>query len=93
MRSAQVGAIVSDTTRKGTPPRSDRLEARYANCFQIAHNAFEFLIAFGQEDHTHTRIYITPLHAQMLSQLLIETLGQHKLLCNAVAPPTDRRGD
>jgi len=86
-------AIVSEGNMKGTPSRSDRRQARYANCFQIAHNAFEFLIVFGQEELTHTQIYLTPQHAQILSRLLIETLGQYKLMYEVPAQPPGVRGD
>jgi hypothetical protein len=68
--------------RSGTGPRS---LARYANYFQVGHNAYEFLLEFGQQDaDIHTRIYISPQHAQMLSDLLLDALREHKLL---TAPP------
>lgn len=54
-------------------------EGRYANFFQIGHNAFEFLLEFGQQDRgIHTRIYVSPQYARVLSDLLIETLRQHE---------------
>jgi hypothetical protein len=57
-------------------------EGRYANFFQIGHNAFEFLLEFGQlegeEEAIHTRIYISPQHARMLSDLMNDTLRQHE---------------
>jgi len=53
-------------------------EGRYANFFQVGHNAFEFLIEFGQQDRgVHTRIYVSPQYARVLSDLLVETLAQH----------------
>ena len=59
---------------------SSTREAKYANVFQIGHNEFEFLIEFGQQDHgIHTRIYLSPQYARVLSDLLIETLQQHEL--------------
>lgn len=55
-------------------------EGRYANFFQVGHNAFEFLLEFGQQDRgIHTRIYVSPQYARVLSELLIETLRQHEL--------------
>jgi len=54
-------------------------EGRYANFFQVGHNAFEFLLEFGQQDRgIHTRIYVSPQYARVLSELLIETLRQHE---------------
>ena len=54
-------------------------EGRYANFFQVGHNAFEFLIEFGQQDRgVHTRIYVSPQYARVLSDLLVETLAQHE---------------
>lgn len=54
-------------------------EGRYANFFQVGHNAFEFLLEFGQQDRgIHTRIYVSPQYARVLSDLLIETLRQHE---------------
>lgn len=55
-------------------------EGRYANIFQVGHNEFEFLIEFGQQDHgIHTRIYMSPQYARVLSELLVETLRQYEL--------------
>lgn len=54
-------------------------EGRYANFFQVGHNAFEFLIEFGQQDRgIHTRIYVSPQYARVLSDLLAEALAQHE---------------
>jgi hypothetical protein len=47
-----------------------RLEARYANAFQVGHNAFEFVLEFSQqygdtEDAAvHTRIVTSPHYAK-----------------------------
>jgi Protein of unknown function (DUF3467) len=54
-------------------------EGRYANFFRIGHNEFEFLIEFGQQDHgIHTRIYVSPQYARVLSDLLIESLQENE---------------
>jgi hypothetical protein len=67
-------------TRPG-PKSTAHREARYANYFQVGHNAFEFLIEFGQQDEAgiHTRIYMSPQHARILSTLLLDTLHQYEL--------------
>ncbi len=74
-----------DSMRRGPSERSSRQEARYANFFQIGHNDCEFLLEFGQRKAIHTRIYVSPHHAQLLSDLLIETLEQHRQMSMAAA--------
>jgi len=55
--------------------------ARYSNFFQVGHNPYEFLLEFGQRDsEIHTRIYLSPQHARMLSDLLLNALHEHSLL-------------
>jgi len=60
------------------------LEGRYANAFQIGHNAFEFLLDFGQvaleseETHFHTRIVTGPAYAKALSKLLGASINQYE---------------
>src|SRR5690349_1408056 len=55
--------------------------AQYANFFQVGHNAYEFLLEFGQRDsEIHTRIYLSPQHARMLSNLLLDALREHSML-------------
>jgi Protein of unknown function (DUF3467) len=59
-------------------------EGRYANFFQIGHNAFEFLLEFGQQEgKIHTRIYVSPPHARMLCDLLSDTLAEHARIFGA----------
>jgi hypothetical protein len=56
-----------------------RKETPYANFFQIGHNAFEFLLEFGQQEASiHTRIYVSPQHARMLADLLIESFREYE---------------
>ena len=77
--------VSSERPKRDATPRPARTEARYANFFQIGHNAFEFLLEFGQGDSIHTRIYVSPQHARMLSDLLLETLQEHRRLGEAAA--------
>jgi len=66
-------------TRTQPGASTGKVKGRYANFFQIGHNAFEFLIEFGQQDGgIHTRIYVSPHHARVLSDLLVEALSQHE---------------
>jgi hypothetical protein len=65
--------------RAPDPGSGKRGDARYANCFQIGHNAFEFLLEFGQQEaRIHTRIYLSPQHARILSDLLIQSLEKYE---------------
>jgi len=66
-----------EESRAQTPSRQ-REESRYANSFQIGYNAFEFLIEFGQQNGAiHTSIYVSPQHARILANLLVDTLKQY----------------
>ena len=64
-------------------PDGDKLEGRYANAFRVGFNAYEFILDFGQcyveeEEHMHTRIVTSPSSARDLSDLLKDSLGDHK---------------
>ena len=59
------------------------LVGRYANCFQVGYNAFEFLLDFGQSyepERTimHTRIILLPSYAKNLAELLCASLVNHE---------------
>jgi hypothetical protein len=61
------------------------LESRYANYFKIGHNAFEFVVEFGQfydegEDRNaiHSRIVTSPTYAKHLLQTLSIAVGQYE---------------
>jgi uncharacterized protein DUF3467 len=57
---------------------------RYANVFQVGHNAFEFVIDFGQqygqdeEARFHTRIITNPAHVQPLIDTLSDSLAHYR---------------
>ena len=61
------------------------IEGRYANYFQIGHNAFEFLLDFGQlysdgkQEQIHTRIVTSPSYAKELLKVLGESVEQYEL--------------
>lgn len=63
---------------------ANQLEGRYANTFQIGHNAFEFFIECGQmslsgEQATfHTRIITTPAYAKALFETLKDSLEHYE---------------
>jgi len=60
------------------------LEGRYANYFKVGHNAFEFVLDFGQfyseskQLLLHTRVVTTPTYAQVLSATLLESLHRYE---------------
>jgi hypothetical protein len=61
-------------------PRAPELEGRYANHFDVGHNAFEFVIDFGQAydpadvGRSHTRIVTSPFYAKALIEMLTESM-------------------
>lgn len=56
------------------------LEGRYANFFEVGHNAYEFVLEFGQlYEHgeapvVHTRIITSPAYVRELLKTLEEAL-------------------
>jgi len=68
-----------------TKGAGDSPEGRYANYFEIGHNAFEFILDFGQayceepETRTliHSRIVISPVYVRMFLEVLQQSVRQH----------------
>ncbi len=64
--------------------QSGGIEGRYANYFQVGHNAFEFLLDFGQlysdgkVETFHTRIITSPPYAKELLKVLVEAVEQYE---------------
>lgn len=60
------------------------LEGRYANYFEIGHNAYEFLCDFGQayeegeKAQIHTRVITNPKYARVLCKLLGESIDRYE---------------
>lgn len=58
--------------------------ARYANYFEVGHNAFEFLVDCGQVEPQSgdvrllARIVIGPVHAKLLATLLGQSIDQYE---------------
>jgi uncharacterized protein DUF3467 len=56
--------------------------AVYANYYEVGHNAFEFLIDFGQFQpefgtvRMHSRMVMGPVHAKLLARLLGEAIAR-----------------
>lgn len=63
---------------------SVKVEARYANFFKTGHNAFEYVVDFGQhyseddEVEVHTRIITIPMYAKSLLRVLQESIDQYE---------------
>ena len=55
-------------------------EGRYANYFEVGHNAFEFYVDFGQYDpqsekvQMHTRIVTSPVYGKLLGETLASSV-------------------
>ena len=68
--------------RSSSRPRAPL--ARYANYFEVGHNAYEFLIDFGQYQPEsasvvlHTRLALGPTHAKMLAGMLGGAITRHE---------------
>ena len=72
---------------------SKPLEARYANYFQVGHNAFEFLLDFGQfaegseEPQTTVRIVTYPVYVKFLLTTLADAVAAYEQAYGAIPEP------
>lgn len=63
---------------------NNKLEGRYANYFKVGHNAFEFVIDFGQyypesdQAELYTRIITSPAYAKSLLETLRESIERYE---------------
>ena len=63
---------------------TDPIEGRYANYFEVGHNAIEFLLDFGQyypdrqQARMYTRIITSPIYAKELFKTLGESIEQYE---------------
>ena len=63
---------------------SGKLEGKYANYFKVGHNAFEFVLDFGQyypetEDaELYTRIITSPCYAKGLLETLRDSIERYE---------------
>lgn len=61
-----------------------QLEGRYANAFKVGHNAFEFLLDFGQATlsgdgaNFHSRIITGPVYAKGFLETLQESIDEYE---------------
>jgi hypothetical protein len=75
---------MSNKRRDGDEFAQDGIEGRYANYFEIGHNAFEFVLDFGQKysdglkEKIHTRIITSPSYAKELFRVLENSIAQYE---------------
>jgi hypothetical protein len=69
--------------------------ATYANYCEVGHNAFEFLLDFGQFQpevetvHVHTRIVTGPVLAKLFARLLTDAIVRFEAAHGLIAEFTD----
>jgi hypothetical protein len=72
------------------PEEAGEVEGRYANYFKVGHNAFEFLLDFGQfyaetqRAQFHTRIITNPIYARSLLGILRQSLERYEQTFGAI---------
>lgn len=70
---------------------NNKLEGRYANYFKVGHNAFEFVIDFGQyypendQAELYTRIITSPTYAKVLLETLKESFKRYEKSYKAIS--------
>jgi hypothetical protein len=73
-----------------TSQNNDKLEGKYANYFKVGHNAYEFVIDFGQyypeseEAELYTRIITSPAYATALLKTLEESITGYEQTFGAI---------
>jgi len=77
------------------PQEASRLEGKYANYFKVGHNAFEFVLDFGQYypenagAQFHTRIISNPVYTKALLHTLGESIEQYEQTFGAIHGETE----
>ena len=73
--------------------RERQLEARYANYFEVGHNAFEFFLDFGQfaegSDNAQitVRVVTYPVYVKFLLRTLAEAVHAYEEAHGAIPEP------
>jgi hypothetical protein len=81
--------------RPDNPRRRRAPLAAYANYFEVGHNAFEFLIDFGQYQPEadavtmHSRMATGPVHAKLLAGLLSDAVARFEAEHGPIADFTE----
>jgi hypothetical protein len=80
--------LMSKVSEEPKPP-----EARYANYFQVGHNAFEFLLDFGQfaegsqEPQINVRIVTYPVYVKFLLRTLTDAVAEYEKVYGTIPEP------
>jgi Protein of unknown function (DUF3467) len=67
------------------------MKGHYANYFAVGHNAFEFVLDFGQrypseqEAETYTRIITTPSYAKAFMETLVSSITRYEVEFGGIA--------
>ncbi len=81
-------------SKNNSSQKSENIEGKYANCFQIGQNKLEILIDFGQsysengEENFHTRIVCNPFYANVLLELLKTSVKQYENIYGSITEGT-----
>ena len=79
-------------TESNTHPELDTAEGKYANYFKVGHNAFEFILDFGQlfaetsQEKLHTRIITGPVYARELLNVLKDAVEKYEDTFGEIRP-------
>jgi len=88
---AEVGQSMSHEEESST------IEGKYANYFKVGHNAFEFILDFGQlfaetsQEKVHTRIITSPTYARELLEVLRDSVQKYERTFGEIRPPEQQR--
>ena len=69
------------------------IEGRYSNFFMIGHNAFEFVLEFGQryaeaeEARLHTRVVTSPSYAKELLRTMMDSIKRYESVFGEIREP------
>ncbi len=86
-----------DEDETGGAHYREPLEGRYANTFQVGHNAFEFVLDFGQANlpdtpRYHTRIITGPVSAKVLFAVLRESIERYEEAFGKIPDAAEENG-
>ena len=83
--------------KREIPQNAEKIEGKYANYFKVGHNAFEFVIDFGQfysesaKAELCARIITPPIYAKTLLEILRESIERYEEAFGVI-PSEDNKG-
>jgi hypothetical protein len=86
----QIWGRVLMAAKTRIPKEQNSLKGQYANYFKVGHNAFEFVIDFGQyfsrnkTAHVHSRIVTGPIYAKSLLETLRRSIERHEKMYGSI---------